>query len=67
MKQFINLYSQVLADDGILIIEDVQCLEWADTLKNVVPDHLKEFIKIYDLRNIKSRYDDIIFTINKSI
>ncbi len=67
MKQFINLYSQVLADDGILIIEDVQCFEWIDILKNVVPDHLKEFIKIYDLRNIKGRYDDIIFTINKSI
>ena len=67
MKQFINLYSQVLADDGILIIEDVQCFEWIDILQNVVPDHFQEFIKIYDLRNIKGRYDDIIFTIKKSI
>jgi hypothetical protein len=67
MKQFINLYSQVLADDGILIIEDIQCFEWIDILKSVVPDHFKEFIKIYDLRNVKGRYDDIIFTIQKSI
>jgi hypothetical protein len=55
MKQFTNLYSQVLTDDGILIIEDVQCFEWIDILEYVVPDHFKEFIKIYDLRNVKGR------------
>ena len=67
MKQFRHLYSQVLANDGFLMIEDVQCFEWIHILKNVVPDHFKEFIKIYGLRNIKGRYDDIIFTIKKSI
>ena len=28
MKQFIKLYSQLMTDDGILIIEDVQSIEW---------------------------------------
>ena len=28
MKQFITLYSQIMTDDGILIIEDVQSWDW---------------------------------------
>jgi hypothetical protein len=66
MILFIMLYSQIMTDDGILIIEDVQSWDWIDTLKNAVPTHLKEFIKIYDLRSNKNRYDDIVFTIDKS-
>jgi len=65
MKQFIKLYSQIMTDDGILIIEDVQSWDWIDILKNEVPDHLKQYIKIYDLRPNKNRYDDIVFTIDK--
>ena len=65
MKQFIKLYSQIMTDDGILIIEDVQSLDWIDILKNEVPTNLKKFIKIYDLRQNKNRYDDIVFTIDK--
>jgi hypothetical protein len=66
MKQFIKLYSQIMTDDGILIIEDVQLLDWIDILKNEVPENLKQFVKIYDLRQNKNRYDDIVFTIDKS-
>ena len=66
MKQFIKLYSNIMTDDGILIIEDVQSYHWIDTLINEVPEHLKPFIKIYDLRSNKNRYDDIVFTIDKS-
>jgi cephalosporin hydroxylase len=66
MKQFIKLYSQIIADDGILIIEDIQSWDWIDILRNEVPEHLKPFIKIYDLRPMKNRWDDIVFTIDKS-
>ena len=65
MKQFIKLYSQIMTDDGILIIEDVQSWDWIDVLTNEVPANLKQFIKIYDLRPNKNRYDDIVFTIDK--
>jgi len=65
MKQFIKLYSQIMTDDGILIIEDVQAEDWIDILKDEVPEDLKRFIKIYDLRSHKNRYDDIVFTIDK--
>jgi len=67
MKKFIKLYSQLMTEDGILIIEDVQNWDWIEVLKNETPEHLKKFIKCYDLRDIKDRYDDIVFTINKSI
>jgi len=66
MKKFIKLYSQIMTDDGILIIEDVQSWHWIDALKNEVPENLKQFIKVYDLRQNKNRYDDIVFTIDKS-
>jgi hypothetical protein len=66
MKQFIKLYSQIMTDDGILIIEDVQSFDWINILKNEVPEHLKKFVKVYDLRANKNRYDDIVFTIDKS-
>ena len=60
MKQFIKLYSQIMTDDGILIIEDVQSWNWIDILKNEVPENLKQYVKIYDLRKNKNRYDDIV-------
>jgi cephalosporin hydroxylase len=67
MKRFIMLYSQIMTEDGILIIEDIQSTDWLSVLINEVPEHLKPFIKIYDLRGNKGRYDDIVFTIDKSI
>jgi hypothetical protein len=66
MKTFIKLYSQIMTDDGILIIEDVQSWDWIDILKNEVPENLKPYVKTYDLRSNKNRYDDIVFTIDKS-
>ena len=66
MILFIRYYSQIMTDDGILIIEDVQSCDWIPILINEVPDTLKQYIKVYDLRPNKNRYDDIVFTINKS-
>jgi hypothetical protein len=66
MITFIKLYSKVMTDDGLLIIEDVQDWEWIKILQNEVPEDLKKYIKVYDLRHNKNRYDDIVFTIDKS-
>jgi len=66
MESFIQLYSQIMADGGILIIEDVQDWNWIEILKNSVPEYLKQYVQVYDLRNKKGRYDDIVFTIDKS-
>jgi hypothetical protein len=67
MKQFIKLYSQIMTEDGILMIEDVQSIDWIEELKSVVPEYLKKYIQVFDLRNNKGRYDDIVFVINKNI
>jgi len=66
MKDFIRLYAPLMADGGILIIEDVPRLEWLDILRNETPDNLKQYIKTYDLRKNKGRFDDIVFTIDCS-
>lgn len=66
MVKFLKLYSQVLKDDGIMVIEDVQNIEWIDILRACTPEHLKPYIEVYDRRQVKGRYDDILFVINRS-
>ena len=66
-EKFVELYSPLLSENGILIIEDVQNINWLQKLKNKTPQHLKPYIKSYDLRNNKGRYDDIVFTIDKVV
>ena len=61
----IELYHNLLTPNGILIIEDVESTDWFDCLKKETPDHLQKYIKTYDLRENKGRYDDLVFTIDK--
>lgn len=63
---FIKLYSDLLEDDGILIIEDVADITHLTNLKDVTPEHLKQYIKTIDMRDVKGRFDDILFIIDKS-
>jgi hypothetical protein len=67
MINFIKLYSQLLTDDGILIIEAVQNISWIEIMKKFVPNELLSYVKVYDLRHIKNRWNDIIFIIDKTI
>jgi len=64
-EDFVELYSPLLNENGILIVEDVQSIEWLKKLTDKTPEHLKTFIKTYDLRENKGRYDDIVFTIDR--
>lgn len=66
MIQFIKLYLPMLKSDGIMIIEDVQQMEWLDILKETVPNNFRNYVQCYDLRQNKGRYDDIVFCINKN-
>jgi len=67
MEDFIKLYTPLMSKNGILIIEDIQDIDWIDQLKNITPENLKQYIKVYDLRKNKGRYDDIVFTIDRII
>jgi hypothetical protein len=64
-ENFLKLYSPLLSENGILIIEDIQKIEWLEYLKNKTPEHLKQYVRTYDLRKNKGRYDDIVFTIDR--
>jgi hypothetical protein len=59
-------FMELLTDDGMLIIEDVQEIGWCDILKSNTPEEYHSMIKIYDRRDVKGRYDDIMFCIIKS-
>ena len=65
MKTFIELYSSLMTEKSILIIEDVQHPSWLSELEKSTPSDLKQYIKCYDLRKNKNRYDDLVFTIDK--
>ena len=65
--KFIELYSDLLSDIGILVIEDVQDINMITKFKEITPQYLQHHIHIYDLRHVKNRYDDIVFVINKNI
>lgn len=63
---FVQHYSPLLKDDGILIIEDVQDISWTNDLRSATPLSLQPYITVYDRRSVKGRYDDILFVIDKS-
>lgn len=65
MLTFIQQYSQLLTEDGILMIEDVQSWDWIESMVKSVPEHLQKYVQTYDLRQNKGQYDDIVFTIDK--
>lgn len=66
MVKFLNMYRHVLSDDGIMIIEDIQSWDWIPILVQQIPENMKKYVDVYDLRGISDRYDDLILVINKS-
>jgi hypothetical protein len=66
MIYFITMYWSLLKEDGIMVVEDVQNIAWIDILRACTPEALKPYIEVQDRRNVKGRYDDILFIINKS-
>lgn len=67
MLLFIQLYLPLLKDDGILVIEDVQDIAWIGILAQHTPEVYRPFVKLYDRRDVKGRYDDIMFVIQKKV
>ncbi len=64
---FVKHYLHLLNSGGILIIEDIQNIDWINNIKLNIPHELKKNIEIevIDLREIKNRWDDIMFVIKK--
>ena len=62
---FVKHYLPLLKDDGILVIEDIPNINWIKILTENTPDELRQYISVADLRNVKNRWDDIMFIIKK--
>ena len=61
--KFLSLYLPLLAEGGMAIIEDVQSTDWFDVLGQQVPASFT--FETIDLRNIKGRYDDLVFAVTR--
>jgi len=59
----INHYLPMIRPGGVLIIEDIQSPDHIQSFTNMIPDHLKQNIKVFDNRDTKNRYDDLIFSV----
>lgn len=65
MTSFLDGYQSKLNENGIIVIEDVQEISWVDILIEHVHKDLIDNIYVYDLRDIKNRFDDILFIVDK--
>jgi hypothetical protein len=63
----IDLYLPKLNKGGVLVIEDVQSMDWIPVLNKTFNKIKNETDQsdIIDLRNTKGRYDDLMFVIRR--
>jgi len=54
-------YHRVLEEDGTIFIEDIKNLDWVKEIQNALPENM--ISKVYDLREEKGRFDDIVMAI----
>jgi len=64
MRSF-ELLKDKLTSGGVYIIEDIMSIDNANTLMNFV-QNFGFNVKLYDTRQAKGRYDDIMLVINKA-
>lgn len=67
-KYFVEHYSQLLSNNGILVVEDIPNYDWIPQFAQAVPEELKPYAYAVDRRNAPNRHsinDDIMFVIDK--
>lgn len=63
MITFLKRYSFKVRSGGVVVIEDIQSIDWIPKLMEAVPAHLVDKTKVLDLRHVNMRYDDIVLLI----
>jgi hypothetical protein len=67
MISFIKLYLPKLNANGVLVIEDIQSIDWmpilSDAFKTASQDG--DEYDVIDLRETKGRYDDLLFVVRR--
>lgn len=66
MEYVAKNYCQKLNKNGILVIEDIDNIEWAKSILNCIPESFRKSAYIHDLRSINNRWDDIAIVINRN-
>lgn len=61
----INNYLRLLKSKGLMVIEDIQDVNLISVILNHIDVSSKDKIVVFDRRNIKNRFDDIIIIIQK--
>lgn len=65
MKYVVEKYLPSLTENGIMCIEDIEGYSWVEELTKLVPEELKQCIKIFDLREEDQKSDSILMVIDK--
>ena len=62
---FAENYIKLLNPNGILIIEDIENIDYINDIINKIPKEIKYEYTVYDLRDNKNRFDDIFLYIKR--
>lgn len=62
---FVQKYPAKLKHNGVLVVEDIREIEWTYRLMELLPDELRKYTTIYDLRTVNGRFDDIAIVIDR--
>ena len=63
LEFFAKNYPSLMAPGGVLVIEDVQSIEWVDALMQAFPEDVRDQVQVLDRRSIKGQYDDILIVL----
>lgn len=61
----VSNFTKLLKEDGVLIIEDIQDFNNVEKIISNIPNTNEFSFEIYDLREKKGRYDDVVICIRK--
>lgn len=66
-KKCVEMYIDMLKVNGIMVIEDIQDVDTIKEILSVIPDsEIYDYKpRVFDLRDKKNRYDDVILVIKK--
>ena len=59
-KRFVKHYFPLLSENGILIIEDIQDMNFCKEIINEFPEEVRDKVQVIDRRDVNDRYDDIL-------
>jgi cephalosporin hydroxylase len=63
LQFFAEKYTSLLAPGGVLVIEDVETIDWVPDILRAFPEAVRDKVQVLDRRDVKNRYDDILMVL----